>query len=144
MVVVDTNILLYAADHSSPFHDRCRDWLEKRRASPAAWYVTWPIVYEFMRVSTHPRIPRLRLKAASAWEFLSALLASPGLGILTPTERHAEIVAELLADMPHLAGNIYHDVHTVVLMREHGIRQICTRDADFHQFSFLDVIDPLR
>jgi len=30
------------------------------------------------------------------------------------------------------------------LMREHGVRQICTRDADFHRFRFLDVMDPLR
>jgi predicted nucleic acid-binding protein len=29
-------------------------------------------------------------------------------------------------------------------MREHGIRQICTRDTDFHQFAFLEVIDPVR
>jgi predicted nucleic acid-binding protein len=27
-------------------------------------------------------------------------------------------------------------------MREHGIRRICTRDADFHRFPFLEVIDP--
>src|SRR4029450_12449876 len=26
----------------------------------------------------------------------------------------------------------------------HGIRQICTRDADFHRFPFLEVIDPLQ
>jgi predicted nucleic acid-binding protein len=49
-----------------------------------------------------------------------------------------------LAEMPHLAGNIVHDTHTAVLMREHGIRQICTRDTDFSRFPFLEVIDPLR
>jgi len=36
-----------------------------------------------------------------------------------------------------------HDVHTAVLMREHGIREICTRDTDFHRFPFLKVIDPV-
>lgn len=29
-------------------------------------------------------------------------------------------------------------------MREHGIKQICTRDTDFNRFPFLEVIDPLR
>jgi predicted nucleic acid-binding protein len=29
-------------------------------------------------------------------------------------------------------------------MREHGIARICTRDTDFNQFPFLEVIDPLR
>jgi predicted nucleic acid-binding protein len=37
-----------------------------------------------------------------------------------------------------------HDVQTAVLMREHGIRRIYTRDADFHRFEFLEVVDPLR
>ena len=42
------------------------------------------------------------------------------------------------------AGNLLHDAHTAILMREHGIRRICTRDTDFNQFTFLEVIDPLR
>jgi predicted nucleic acid-binding protein len=37
-----------------------------------------------------------------------------------------------------------HDLHTAVLMREHGISRIVTRDADFRRFRFLDVVDPLR
>jgi uncharacterized protein len=28
-------------------------------------------------------------------------------------------------------------------LREHGIVRICTRDTDFNQFPFLEVIDPL-
>ena len=43
----------------------------------------------------------------------------------------------------HLAGNLLHDSYTAILMREHGIRRICTRDTDFHRFPFLEVIDPL-
>jgi predicted nucleic acid-binding protein len=35
------------------------------------------------------------------------------------------------------------DARTAILMREHGIRRICTRDTDFHRFPFLEVIDPL-
>ncbi len=49
-----------------------------------------------------------------------------------------------MAEVPHLAGNLIHDMHTAILMREHGIRRICTRDMDFHRFAFLEVIDPLQ
>ena len=79
-----------------------------------------------------------------AWEFVQALLASPGLGILVQTERHPMVAEQVVAEIPHLAGNLLHDAHTAILMREHGIRQICTRDADFHRFPFLEVIDPLQ
>ena len=44
---------------------------------------------------------------------------------------------------PHLRGNIVHDLHTAALMREHGIRDIYTRDSDFSRFPFVKVIDPL-
>jgi uncharacterized protein len=45
--------------------------------------------------------------------------------------------------VPHLVGNLVHDAHTAILMREHGIRRIITRDVDFHRFPFLEVVDPL-
>jgi predicted nucleic acid-binding protein len=80
----------------------------------------------------------------AAWEFVTALLASPGLAILVATQRHADVAAQVVADLPHLAGNLLHDAHTAILMREHGISRICTRDTDFHQFPFLEVIDPIR
>lgn len=110
---------------------------------PDAWYVTWPIVYEFLRVTTHPRVMRRPWSATQAWGFVAALLASPGLGVLSPTPRHADVAEQVVREHPQLVGNLFHDAHTVVLMREHGIRRICTRDTDFHRFANLEVVDPL-
>jgi toxin-antitoxin system PIN domain toxin len=142
VVVVDTNIFVYAADAGSQWHVKSRDWIEQRRGRPDAWYVTWPILYEFMRVTTHPRVMRRPWTVAGAWAFVSALLASPGLGVLTATERHADVAAQVIAELPWLAGNLIHDAHTAILMREHGIGKICTRDADFRRFAFLEVVEP--
>jgi len=114
------------------------------RRRPDAWYTTWPILYEFLRVTTRPRALRRPWNASTAWEFVTALLISPGLGILVPTQRHADVASEVIANLPHLAGNIRHDAHTAILMREHGIKQICTRDTTFNRFQFLEVLDPLR
>jgi toxin-antitoxin system PIN domain toxin len=144
MLAVDTNVLIYAANATSRFHGPCREWLDRQRRRPDAWYVSWPIVYEFLRVITHPRILPRPWTVPAAWEFVLALLASPGLGILVPTQRHADVAGEVFADLPHLAGNIVHDAHTAILMREHGIRRICTLDSDFSRFPFLEAIDPLR
>ncbi len=143
MFVVDTNVLVYAADADSPFHAACRDWLERQRGRADAWYTTWAILYEFLRVTTHPRVMRRPWSAPAAWDFLAALLTSPGLAVLLPTQRHAEIAAQVIAELSHLAGNLFHDAHTAVLMREHGIRRIVTRDTDFHRFPFLEPVDPI-
>ncbi len=71
-------------------------------------------MYEFLRVTTHPRVMR-----------------------------HASVAAQVLDEIPHLAGNLVHDARTAVLMREHGVRRIFTRDTDFHRFPFLEPLDPL-
>jgi uncharacterized protein len=123
---------------------RSRDWLERQRGRPDAWYTTWAILYEFLRVTTHSRVVRRPWSAPAAWNFVTALLASPGLAVLVPTERHAAVAEEVILELPDLAGNLLDDAHTAVLMREHGIARICTHDTDFNQFPFLEVIDPLR
>jgi uncharacterized protein len=144
VLAVDTNVLVYAADADSPFHAPCRAWLERQRARPDAWYTTWSILYEFLRVTTHPRVMRRPWSAPAAWKFVTALLASPGLAVLVPTQRHADVAATVITEFPHLTGNLFHDAHTAILMREHGIGKICTRDADFSRFTFVEVIDPVQ
>jgi len=143
MFVVDTNVLVYAADESAPEHARCRALVESWRRRNGAWYLTWGICYEFLRVVTHPRVLRQPWTMDQAVRFLEALQASPGLDLLVPTDRHPRVLADVVAEVPGLAGNIVHDTQTAVLMREHGIRRICTRDTDFHRFPFLEPVDPL-
>ncbi len=143
MFLVDTNVLVYAIHPSGPEHAACRSLLEQARTGPAAWYTTWGIVYEFLRVSTHPRLFSDPWDLAQAWRFVSGLLGSPNLTVLTETARHAEVATQVFDGAPALKGNILHDAHTAILMREHGVRRIYTHDADFHRFPFLEVIDPL-
>jgi hypothetical protein len=143
VLVVDTNVLVYAADRGCPEHARCRQLLEGWRAQKMPWYTTWGVLYEFLRVTTHARVFRKPWAPAQAWSFVAALLASPALGLLSETPRHAEVAAGVLAEVPEVRGNLIHDAHTAILMREHGIRHIYTRDSDFHRFPFLEVVDPL-
>lgn len=143
MFVVDTNVLVYAANVNAPDHARCREKLEAWRSRSGAWYLTWGICYEFLRVTTHPRVLEHPLSAGEAWRFLHSVLASPGASLLVPTDRHAAVLTELIGRVPSLAGNLMHDATTVVLMHEHGIRRIYTRDADFRRFPDIEPLDPL-
>lgn len=144
MFVVDTNVLVYAADRSADCHERCRKLLTEWRSQAGPWYLTWGIVYEFLRVTTHPRVFRNPWKAQESWGFVAALAASPSLSILSNGERHSDHLSELIREIPDLRGNLVHDAHTAALMKEHGIRVIYTRDSDFHRFPFIEVRDPLR
>jgi hypothetical protein len=143
VLLADTNVLVYAANSGMPEHQRCRRLLDGWRAAPTPWCLTWGILYEFLRVVTHRRVFQRPWRAEDAWRFVEALLMSPSLHILTETARHPAVVTQTITDVPLLAGNLLHDAHTAILMREHGIRSIYTRDSDFHRFPFLEVIDPL-
>jgi predicted nucleic acid-binding protein len=59
------------------------------------------------------------------------------------TERHAAIIEDLAHEYPALSGTRFHDLHIAAVMREHGITEIRTADAGFHQFTFLRVTNPL-
>lgn len=144
MFVVDTNVLVYAANSDSPEHERCRELLEQWRTGNVPWYSTWTILYEFVRVVTHPRVLPRPLRAERAIGFVEAVLASPAHSVLVESPRHLAVARDVVAGVPALAGNLVHDFHTAVLMREHGVYRVYTRDADFRRFSFLEVIDPLE
>lgn len=144
MLVFDTNVLVYAVDEDSPFHAPCRARVLSARDVPSSALLTWNVCYEFLRVTTHPRGPMSPWTPKEAWEFLAALFTSPGFGLLVATSRHGTELARTLAELPNIRGNLLHDLHTAVLMREHGVSRICTRDTDFHLFPFLTVVDPLK
>lgn len=141
--MVDTNLFVYAAERSFPEHEKCRSLVEQWRQRRAPWATTWHVVYELLRILTHPRVFRSPRTPAEAWTFVEAVLCSPGLHLLAETEGHAEVVAKTVAEVPGLAGNLFHDARTAIIMREHGIRRIYTRDTDFHRFPFIEVVDPL-
>ncbi len=144
MLAVDTNVLLYAANADSEFHEPCLSRLEGWRRDPSPTFLTWNVCYEFLKNATHPKVFRGPWRVELAMGFIEALLASPGFTLLTATQRHAAVLAQTLAELPELRGGVLHDLHTAVLMREHGISRICTNDRDFQRFPFLTVVDPLE
>ena len=143
MFAVDTNVFVHAANRDSLEHKACLRFIEERRARPEPWCAPWNVFYEFLRVVTHPKVLVSPWPLERAQSFVRAVLASENFSVLVPTERHAAILEATIAETPGLRGNLVHDLNTAVLMREHGVRRIATRDADFHRFKFLEVVDPL-
>lgn len=144
MFVVDTNVLIHTVNADSPHHGPARELVESLRHSTTPWALTWSILYEFWRVSTHPRVLRSPLRRDLVREFVAALIASRALHVLTETDRHQAFFEQVLAELPDPAANLAHDAHVVALMREHGLQDIYTSDADFHRFAGIRVHDPFR
>jgi toxin-antitoxin system PIN domain toxin len=142
--IIDANILLYAANQDSEEHTAAAAFLRAAAVSPEQWFLTEGIVYEFLRVSTHAKVFPRPLDWQEALTFLRPFLESSHFIILTADERHWSLLDEILPSLTHPSGNLFFDIRTVVLMREHGIREIYTTDTDFLQFSQIKAINPLR
>ena len=143
-MVFDTDVLVYSSDEDSEFHDLCLQRLEEARRDSFPNFLSWSICYEFVRVVTHRRALRAAWSPDDSWRFIETLLASPSFELLQPTERHAAVLGQTLSELPDVRGDLVRNLQTAVLMREHGVGQICTRDTGFHRFPFLTVVDPLR
>lgn len=142
--LIDTNILLHAANRESDLHSAARAFLEQHLRARTPWCTTWPILYEFLRVSTHRRVFPRPLKAQEAVQFIAALLGGEEVVLLGPTEHHLAALQHVTSHLGQPAGNIFDDIHTAALMHEHGVPEIITDDSDFLRFLFLKVSNPLR
>ena len=143
MFAVDTNVLIPAAIRETPAHQRAKKMLGEWGSATEEWVITWSIVYEFMRVTTHASVFARPLSFADAWSFIESLFKSPSFGVLTETDRHAAVVRDLTREYPRISGSRLHDLHIAALLREHGVVEIRTADIGFHEFKFLRVVNPL-
>jgi uncharacterized protein len=141
--VLDTNLLVYAVNRQAREHPAAREALERWLGGPQQGYLPWCVIYEFLRVTTHHRTFATPLTLPRSWDVIERFLTSRFLDVLAETPRHAAIMRDLTEAHPRVVGRHVHDLHIVALMKEHGINEIRTADAHFHQFTFLKVVNPL-
>jgi uncharacterized protein len=141
VILVDVNILIYATDRKSPQHAVAREWLDGRLSEPVSLGMPWVSLLGFLRLSTNPRIMPRPLSIAGAWQEVTAWLACEPVWIPQPSERHADVLAGLLA-LPGVHGNLVTDAHLAALAIEHGLT-LCSTDGDFARFPGLSWRNPL-
>jgi hypothetical protein len=130
---IDTNVLVYSEVVSSAHHRAARELLVKLAEGAVPWALPWPCVYEFLRVVTHPRVFAPPVPADVAMSDLAQILASPSLVLLSETERHPEILRDMMK-ASRVTGNLVHDAHIAALCVEHGVSELVTGDRDFGRF----------
>jgi len=140
---LDVNILLYASDSSSPYHDRARKFLDDCISREDVFYLGWPTVMSYLRIATHPSIFDRPLSPAEAMANIESLAGLPQVRFLAEDDRFLELYRKTTKEVP-TRGNLVPDAHLAALLRQHGVKTVCTHDADFRKFRFLDVLDPLE
>jgi uncharacterized protein len=140
-MIVDANVLLFAADSDSPYHARTAAWLTTQLNSGRRVGLPWESLAAFLRIATHPRAAAHPLQPEAAWRHVEDWLAVPTAWIPVATEQHADILGRLVAKY-RLAGNLIPDGHLAALAIEHGV-ELCSADTDFARFTEVRWVNPL-
>ena len=140
-MIVDANVLLYAADRSSRFHDGASDWLERALNGPSWIGLPWQSLVAFVRIATHPRAVARPLTAADAWRQVENWLAADVAWMPVPTDRHREVFGRLIT-VNDIRGNLVGDAHLAALAIEHGVG-VCSADSDFARFPEVRWVNPV-
>ena len=141
MILVDANLLLYAANHAAPEHESARVWLDAQLSGTARVGLPWPSLLAFVRLATNPLVVRSPASPSAAWAQVEQWLGAEPAWVPLPTERHRAIVGRF-CDARWMTSRLVPDAHLAALAIEHGLA-LCSTDGDFARFPGLDWQNPL-
>ncbi|MBN9578712.1 MAG: VapC toxin family PIN domain ribonuclease [Alphaproteobacteria bacterium] len=123
MILIDTNLLLYASIPGSIEHEPVRQWLDEQFANTPRIGLPWHSLLGFVRLASDRRVYAAGPSVADAWEAVREWLSIDNVWIPQATDRHV-------------------DTHLAALAIEHGLT-LCSADRDFARFPKLRWMNPL-
>jgi len=141
VILVDANLLICAYIPSVPPHTAAAEWLEARMNEPGRVGLPWASLFAFLRLVSNPKIFEEAVSIPEAWDRVREWLALEVVWTPLPTNRHAEILGDLL-ERYCTESDLVSDAHLAALAIEHGLT-LCTTDGDFARFPGLKWENPL-
>lgn len=135
MILVDSNVLLYAVQIASPKHSVAKAHLEALFSSKQTVALTWLALLAFLRISTKREVFSNPLSPAQALSIIGNWLHQPNSIVLSAGPKHYEILSSLIA-ASGVAGNLSSDAHLAAIAIEHSA-ELHSFDNDFSRFTQL-------
>ncbi len=137
-MLIDSNILIYSINISSPKHKQAQNFLQKNTGNLE---VAHQNIFETLRVLTHPKFPS-PMKINKAIEVVESILKS--CRIISPDYRTHQIALQLIKKYKLSADEIF-DAYLVATTLSNDINVIATDNIrDFKKISELKVINPFH
>jgi toxin-antitoxin system PIN domain toxin len=135
MMLLDTNVLVYAHRRDAPRHAEYRDWLESLIDGPQPYAVSDHALTGMIRVVTSPRIYRRPATLQEALAFADQYRNQPHAHVLVPGPGFWDTFASMCGQA-EARGNLIPDAYLAALAIEHGC-ELVTADRDFRKFAGL-------
>ena len=143
VALLDTNVLIYAADGSAAFHDAAEVLCNRGLRGDTPVAVSPQVLMEFFAVITNPRrVARPQPPAVARGE-ISKWLQAGAVQKVFPTHDVIERVLALLGAHPTITQQDIFDCHLVATMQANAVSRIYTYDRqDFLRFDGIEVLTP--
>ena len=141
MIIPDLNLLIYAYDSSSPWHEAAKRWWTNSLSGTQSVGISWVVALGFIRLWTSPRIFRNPMTVDQAATHVESWLQRPMVRPVNPGPRHAELAFSFLR-AEGKGGNLTTDAHLAALAIEANAT-LHTADTDFLRFPGLKWLNPL-
>lgn len=140
MILPDVNILLYAYDANSDFHDKASAWLESVLDTEQVFF-SWHTTTGFLRIVTHPKSSSAPLTLDAAIEIVESWLEQENAHLVFLEKKNWPLFAKILKD-GQATGNLVMDAHIAALAASCGAA-VASTDRDFTRFPALQLTNPL-
>jgi uncharacterized protein len=141
MILIDTNLLLYANIGGTAQHERAKQWLDEQFGRESRIGLPWHSLLGFVRIASNPRAHTRAASVEEAWRQVRGWLSVANVWIPQPTERHADVIEDIFTSM-RIASQDVMDAHLAALAIEHGLI-LCSADRDFARYPALRWFNPL-
>lgn len=132
MIVPDANLLLYAYDEASPFHEKAKAWWESLLSQPEAVGLCPCVLFAFIRISTNARAYETPLTINEAADIAREWIHADCVRLLEFTAEDSEGAIGLLLQAG-CGGNLTTDAQIAATARRlHA--SVHTADTDFARF----------
>lgn len=140
MILPDVNMLLYAYDRSSKFHETAKRWLEDALSTEQVFF-TWHTLTGFLRIATHPAILSRPVPLADAVNLVESWLDRENTHVIQLEKNNWSLFSAMLLDS-QATGNLVMDAHIAAMARSCGAT-VASTDRDFTRFPGISLIDPV-
>ncbi len=140
MILPDVNLLVYAHDTTSEFHDSAAAWLKDALTTQQVFF-TWHTIAGFLRIVTNNRIYENPLDMPRAIQIVDSWLALDSAHLVSLKKANWPTFAKMLLEA-QATGNLVMDAHLAAMAASCGAT-LASTDRDFTRFPGLQFTDPI-
>ncbi len=141
MILPDVNLLVYAHDETSEFHESAAAWLEEALSKEQVFF-SWHTICGFIRIVTNKRIYLNPIGLKQAVEIVETWLDLDTAHLVCLEKKNWPLFSAMLIN-GQASGNLVMDAHLAAMAAASGAK-LASTDRDFTRFPGIQLVNPIK